>query len=130
MKSDLLRLFPIAQKWTKVVPFRYTPLCVYFLLDRNEVVYVGQSHWLEYRVEEHRRGARSTSRKEFNGVYYIPIKEELIDAAEMAFIKFFRAKYNKQWRTGSWIKYRRGMEPLGKPYTDTEIAVLRTLILL
>ena len=128
-KSDMLRFFPVSVKFEKK-RFYVVPPCVYFLVHRGDVVYVGKSENLRCRLEDHRLGIGNTSKKGFSEAYYIPIREELIDVAEMAFIKFFRAKYNKQWRTGSWIKYRRGMEPLGKPYTDTEIAVLRTLILL
>lgn len=128
-KDELTRLFPLVIKFDKGL-YHFIPLCVYFLIHGNTVVYVGKSENLRSRLLDHRLGTASTAKKQFSEVYYLPIKLELLADTERAFIKFCKGKLNLEWQTGSRIKYRPGMEPLRYPLTEKELAILRLLILL
>jgi hypothetical protein len=60
---------------------------VYFLLDGDEVVYVGQSVNVVGRVYQH-------SEKKFDRAYYLYVVEDERIQVEDAFIRHFKPKYN------------------------------------
>jgi hypothetical protein len=128
-KDDLIRLFPLMRRLDRT-SHAYVPPCVYFLVEKSEIVYVGKSENLRCRLNDHRIGSEHTSKKKFTEVFYIPIRLEILYDAERAFIKFVKAKLNCEWRSTSRIKYRKGMEPLGRPFTEKELAIIYLLILL
>lgn len=70
----------------KAQPLPYT--IVYFLINDGEIVYVGQSKLGLSRVYQHRD-------KVFDGVYYIPVKADMLDTVENYYILKFKPKYNK-----------------------------------
>lgn len=61
---------------------------VYFLLDGEDVVYVGQSKHGLYRPFSHRD-------KNFNRVAFITCEENKLDYFETQYIRKYRPKYNK-----------------------------------
>lgn len=61
---------------------------VYFLLEKDEVVYVGQSKTGLERPYSHRD-------KSFDSVAYIECKEEDLDKLESFYIRKYRPQYNK-----------------------------------
>lgn len=63
--------------------------CIYFLVLKNEVVYVGQSVSLPARIEQHR------GTKEFDSVLYFQYPEYALDSLESAFIRHLKPKYNR-----------------------------------
>lgn len=64
---------------------------VYFLLDGEEVVYVGQSHCVNARVRQH----QSEGAKRFDRAVWLSVPEKLLWDIEDAFISVFRPKYNR-----------------------------------
>lgn len=67
--------------------------CIYFLVFKNEVVYVGQSVSLAARIEQHRAD------KDFDRVLYFLYPEYALDGLESAFIRHLRPKYNRSQAT-------------------------------
>lgn len=63
---------------------------IYFLIDGQEIVYVGQSMNLPLRIDQHRR----ESRKTFDRFTVYPCPEKLLDKLERHYIHVFRPKYN------------------------------------
>ena len=84
-------------------------LCgVYFLLDGEEVVYVGQSVNVYARVANHRESKR------FATAICIPVPRDELDAVESAFIRRLRPRLNKSGLSeGPWP----GDDSLLAPYT-------------
>lgn len=69
---------------------RFRPACgVYFLIDDDEVVYVGQSTELHARVAQHR--ARW---KQFDSYTYIPCESSQLAELERHYIRLFRPCLN------------------------------------
>lgn len=66
------------------------PPCVYFLIDIEEVVYVGKSENLYARLTTH----IIEGVKGFNRVFYITIPSINMNEVEMKFIKSLKPKYN------------------------------------
>lgn len=62
--------------------------CVYFLLRAGEVIYVGQTMRLSFRLNGHEP-------KGFDAVRYLPLPVEQLDVAEQAFIAFYEPKLNR-----------------------------------
>jgi hypothetical protein len=62
---------------------------IYFLKDGDDVVYVGKSKNIEKRVEWHRK-----SGKVFDSYKVAECDQELLDSAEVAYIRAFNPKYN------------------------------------
>lgn len=63
---------------------------VYFLIDDEEVVYVGKTVLLDARVSNHRRD------KVFTDVRYISVPEEKLSDTENALIRCLSPKYNAE----------------------------------
>ncbi|MDH5541916.1 MAG: hypothetical protein OEY64_03015 [Nitrospinota bacterium] len=63
---------------------------VYFLLDKDEIVYIGMSINILYRISGHSR----EQTKLFDSFSYIPVSPEYLGAAETYLIKRFQPKYN------------------------------------
>jgi len=64
---------------------------VYFLMHDKEVVYVGQSVAVLYRVHQH----VTEKTKKFNRWCYINVKKEQLDEVEQFYITLLRPKFNK-----------------------------------
>ncbi len=64
---------------------------VYFLVEEEEVVYVGQTIDLAYRIRSHVTEARIR----FNKVYWIPCLHEDMAVIEAAFIGTLKPKFNQ-----------------------------------
>jgi len=62
---------------------------IYFLLQENEVVYVGQTVNLHTRIKNHKKT------KEFNKINWIQIPIKWLEYAETYYIIKFNPKYNK-----------------------------------
>ena len=74
---------------TELTHILYPP-GVYFLVDGNEVVYVGQSVNPMSRVGEHLRSKAG----KFERVYFVPVPQFMLDAVEGGFIKLLSPKLN------------------------------------
>ena len=65
------------------------PICgIYFLVDNEIVVYVGQSEDIYCRIKQH-------TDKQFDTAYFLRYSKELLDEKETEFIVGFNPKYNK-----------------------------------
>jgi hypothetical protein len=64
--------------------------CVYFLLDQDEVVYIGQT-LRENRPFNHEKD------KKFTDVYFMPVKSPYHFKIEKSLLSKYRTKYNKQY---------------------------------
>lgn len=74
-----------------LMSYRIGQICgVYFLLDGQEVVYVGQSIQIGGRICEHQRDTG----KNFTHAVFIGTQERDLDAVEGAFINALKPKYN------------------------------------
>lgn len=69
---------------------------VYFLLDGNEVVYVGQSVNVYSRISQHKD-------KLFDRYAYVPCRVESLDALESLYIHFLRPRLNYSQQNGSHV---------------------------
>lgn len=70
---------------------------LYFLFDREELVYVGQSSHLFDRIHNHLH-----SDKQFDSIAIIPCSDQYVrEIAEMLYIKEFNPRYNKQFNNKS-----------------------------
>lgn len=65
--------------------------CIYFLLQGEEVVYVGQSTSVYARLQIH----RANPGKEWDRFYILPTTMEEIDELELRYYQALRPKYNK-----------------------------------
>lgn len=63
---------------------------IYFLIDGQEVVYVGQSMNLPLRIHQHRRA----NEKKFDRFTVYPCPAKLLDKIERHYIQLLRPKYN------------------------------------
>ena len=69
---------------------RFRPSCgVYFLIDRDEIVYVGQATNVHARVAAHTRNW-----KQFDSYTYIPCPKEQLDALERHYIQRLQPALN------------------------------------
>lgn len=64
--------------------------CVYFLMDMDTVVYVGQSNCLPTRITTH----LGEGKKIFTRVLYLPVPKQDMIRIESALIRFLKPKYN------------------------------------
>ena len=71
--------------------------CVYFLIDNDDVVYVGQSRSLASRIETHQKN------KIFNRSVYLPCPEENLNDVESSLIRKLRPKYNLSQVSGALL---------------------------
>jgi len=69
------------KKYSKVEP------CVYFLIDKNEIVYVGSSINLSIRLPGH-------ATKKYDEIYYTSVSTENSKEVEKSYIEKFNPKYN------------------------------------
>lgn len=83
--------------------------CVYFLVEREEVVYVGQTNNLHVRIRQHRR----ENSKTFDYVAYVSMAADIAKATESALIRYLCPKYNGKCTGG--IKYN---TPVMDPRND------------
>jgi hypothetical protein len=75
----------------KLKEFRSKSLpCIYFLINGDEIVYVGQSSSLQSRLESHR-----SDKKEFDRVLFLPTPSSFLSSLEMALIRALKPKYNQ-----------------------------------
>jgi len=70
------------------------PPCVYFLIDVNEIVYVGQTINIYSRLLDHER-----SNKIYTRALYIPVCKDELEKVERGFINSLVPKYNKDGKT-------------------------------
>ena len=70
------------------------PPCVYFLINIDEVVYVGQTVNIYSRIKHH-----ENSEKIYTRVLYIPVCNEELERVERGFIDSLDPKYNKDGKT-------------------------------
>lgn len=68
------------------------PPCVYFLIDRGQVVYVGQTTNLLQRIADHYAGGEG---KSFDEVYFVPVKIQELCQVEAAFIARLAPRLNE-----------------------------------
>lgn len=71
-------------KWKK----KKDPI-IYFLFDRDELVYVGRTKNPSNRFDGHKY-----SRKVFTDVYCLPVEEVYYESTEIHYIKLYQPKYN------------------------------------
>jgi len=65
---------------------------IYFLVLKNQIVYIGQSVDIAGRINQH----ISEGAKEFDSVSYIPIENEALDSVERSLISLFQPAFNRQ----------------------------------
>jgi predicted GIY-YIG superfamily endonuclease len=64
---------------------------IYFLLDKNEIVYIGQTRCSPYnRISAHKKG------KVFTNIYYTEVPKEKVINLERQYILKFKPRYNKE----------------------------------
>jgi hypothetical protein len=86
---------------------------IYFLFDGKDIVYVGQSVNMNYRVGQH-----VVSDKEFDSWNYVEIKAECLDEYEAEYIMHLQPKYNKAipkntiWHSIDAVKRKSGVGKL------------------
>lgn len=99
-KIDRLGTFPKGvtmsdcYNWTGCQPYHY----VYFLIESERCVYVGQAKSLKNRLTGH-------ADKEYDAVKYILVKPQYVDAVESAFIQRYRPKYNSSGGNAQGIPF-------------------------
>jgi len=64
--------------------------CVYFLVDNNEVVYIG-------RTTDYKRTASHKKDKKFSQIYFIPTKRPYDISLEKSLLSLYKTKYNKNY---------------------------------
>ena len=72
---------------------------IYFLCEKGQVAYVGQSANIKQRVRIH----KSHKEKSFDSVYAIRIPLDELNTMETAFIALLRPKYNWSERKGGFV---------------------------
>lgn len=66
------------------------PACIYFLIDDDEIVYVGQTIGLSGRIQTHRKEKLGL----FEQVLYLPVPQSELDRVEQSFIRALRPRLN------------------------------------
>tara|TARA_R110000772_G_scaffold187481_1_gene298656 strand:+ start:279 stop:638 length:360 start_codon:yes stop_codon:yes gene_type:complete len=74
---------------------------IYFLMNSNEVVYIGMSNYsIHSRVNKHRQT------KKFDNVFFIDLKNSnYLDICEYVYINIFNPKYNKVHKNFEYSEY-------------------------
>lgn len=86
------RFIPIEAIHTHSIKFEDTLVCgIYFLIDRGEIVYVGQSIDVFKRIRDHRQEGY----KIWDRFSMIPVRKEKLTEVERWYILHFRPRYNK-----------------------------------
>ena len=71
---------------------RLNILCgIYFLMNDNEVVYVGQSIDIHRRINKHKES------KTFDKIYYLEVDKQNLDEIEKKYILEYQPIYNKTY---------------------------------
>lgn len=83
------------------VPVDARVCLLYVLVDRGEIVYVGQTFCIEQRVVTHRRGTKQELPKLFTQAFCIEVSAADSDAVENALIRALLPRYNKHANTDS-----------------------------
>ena len=96
---------------------------VYFLINDNEVVYVGQSKNVIVRVAGH----ADDKFKVFNKVCVLSCGPANLDVLESAFIHKFRPRYNRQHSSGKMVATI-SEEKLSKCLPDWAAEVTRSIV--
>lgn len=91
--KDIDSKIHIRSKWD-LAGYDRESACVYFLVDHDEVVYIGQTK-TEYRTVAHKRD------KKFTGVYYVPLKDPYHLKFEKKLLSKYITKYNKMYYNGN-----------------------------
>ena len=66
--------------------------CVYFLMEGNNCVYVGQTINLPCRLQTH----LTDTEKKFDGIYYLEVSGDQLNVKEREIIRSLKPKLNKQ----------------------------------
>lgn len=82
---------------------------IYFLLDGNEVIYVGQSVHVWSRIASH--GAN----KQFDRIAFVPCEADELDKLESFYIHALQPKANGRWNNGELAAPFTLAELLGQP---------------
>ena len=90
---------------------------VYFLIDGQDVVYVGQSADVVRRVNEH----HDRDRKTFETAMYLPCSLGELDELEEYFINTLKPRFNGQYRRMGTAAYVRHILQASGPLTFEEI---------
>jgi hypothetical protein len=109
-------LRPLSKKLKKVT-FSESGPCVYFLIEKTEVVYVGQSVNLLSRVGSH------VLDKKFDHVVYLSLPEEVLADIETALIKHLKPKFNRSQNCGTtdgW--HHHNLRRIGLLQAELEVA--------
>lgn len=69
---------------------------VYFLIDGEEIVYVGQTVDYVGRIKSHRNGNTCEEAKQFTHVTLLKTDVTQKDLIELIYIDVFKPRYNKQ----------------------------------
>lgn len=83
---------------------------VYFLVNKDKIVYIGQTTHLRNRIRQHKR-----SRKNFDSAYSIRIPKDRLTAVEGEFIQKYRPHYNQMHNGDSDVvvgRYPLNVKPL------------------
>jgi len=100
---------------------------IYFLLDKEEIVYIGKSTNIIKRVTEH----FSEGIKKFNLYSYIPVEVDSLSEAEDFFIKKYKPKYNirlvKEKNSYKTINISEDLHNLLEYYSEKTGISIRTL---
>lgn len=67
-----------------------SPCGIYFLIQNNEIVYVGKSNSVYFRISQHLKHGT----KKFDSFAYIECSEEQLDVLEARYYLKFRPAYN------------------------------------
>jgi hypothetical protein len=92
-----------AQNWSMSKYHQGKCACVYFLLNENEVVYIGQTS-NEFRIRQHLKN------KVFTDVYFIPFRHPYQIKFETMLLSKYKTLYNKKYfnemKVKSVIEYK------------------------
>lgn len=93
MSKFKLEDFPNAKKITD-----FGVCGIYFLLQGEEVVYIGKSKNFWLRLSDH-----FNSDKKFDNIYFLPAKEEILLRLEEKYILEYKPLYNKTLSNSGYI---------------------------
>lgn len=99
--------------------------CLYFLMDGDEVVYVGQTRSFHQRIYQHKNGEASTPAKVFNRVKYEVMDINELNKAEAWHMLKHMPKYNRQLRLKGQLNMLRR---LAGQFNDEEFDTLTRFV--
>jgi len=77
----------IQMKNLRRLPFVNIPSGIYFLVDKEKIIYIGQSVNIPSRLQAHKD-------KNFDNVYMLPIPQSALNPVEAALIRYFKPPLN------------------------------------